>query len=132
MSISKNIQIPRIASIASFAILSDNFVEQFASSRDLEKTSVGLYEILQHRAEPLRGYIACFNQEKLAIPECTIPTAIYAFKRGLLPCGENDKPGIPGTEARADTRTGRTRRQKGWQCPRGETSLTSPYQGCGN
>ncbi|KAF2557525.1 hypothetical protein F2Q68_00015679 [Brassica cretica] len=36
-------------SIASFAILSDKFVEQFASSRDLEKTSDGLYEILQHR-----------------------------------------------------------------------------------
>ncbi|KAF3563533.1 hypothetical protein DY000_02015646 [Brassica cretica] len=40
-------------SIASFAVLSDKFVEQFASSRDLEKTSDCLYEILQHRAEPL-------------------------------------------------------------------------------
>nr|VDD35948.1 unnamed protein product [Brassica oleracea] len=40
-------------SIASFAILSDKFVEQFASSRDLEKTSDSLYEILQHRAKPL-------------------------------------------------------------------------------
>uniref|UniRef100_A0A0D3D2W1 Retrotransposon gag domain-containing protein n=1 Tax=Brassica oleracea var. oleracea TaxID=109376 RepID=A0A0D3D2W1_BRAOL len=37
-------------SIASFAILSDKFIEQFTSSRDLEKTSDGLYEILQHRA----------------------------------------------------------------------------------
>ncbi|KAF3531421.1 hypothetical protein DY000_02039528 [Brassica cretica] len=45
-------------SIASFAVLRDKFVEQFASSRDLEKTSDSLYEILQHRAEPLRGYIA--------------------------------------------------------------------------
>ena len=75
-------------SIASFAILSDKFVEQFASSRDLEKTSDSLYEILQHRAEPLRGYIARFNQEKVAIPECSIPTAISAFKRGLLPDGD--------------------------------------------
>ena len=33
-------------SIASFAILSDKFVEQFASSMDLEKTSDSLYEIL--------------------------------------------------------------------------------------
>ena len=33
-------------SIASYAIFSDKFVEQFASSRDLEKTSDGLYEIL--------------------------------------------------------------------------------------
>ncbi|KAF2584775.1 hypothetical protein F2Q70_00035784 [Brassica cretica] len=40
-------------SIASFVILCDKFVEQFASSRDLEKTSDGLYKILQHRAEPL-------------------------------------------------------------------------------
>ncbi|KAF3573642.1 hypothetical protein F2Q69_00059549 [Brassica cretica] len=75
-------------SIASFAVLSNKFVEQFASSRDLEKTSDSLYEIIQHRAEPLRGYIARFNQEKVAIPECSIPTAISAFKRGLLPDGD--------------------------------------------
>ncbi|KAF3560735.1 hypothetical protein DY000_02014472 [Brassica cretica] len=75
-------------SIASFAVLRDKFVEQFASSRDLEKTSDSLYVILQHRAEPLRGYIARFNQEKVAIPECSIPTAISAFKRGLLPDGD--------------------------------------------
>ncbi|KAF3573377.1 hypothetical protein F2Q69_00058588 [Brassica cretica] len=75
-------------SIASFAVLSDKFVEQFASSRDLEKTSNNLYEILQHRAEPLRGYIAHFNQEKVAIPECSIPTTISAFKRSLLPDGD--------------------------------------------
>ncbi|KAF2573010.1 hypothetical protein F2Q70_00002836 [Brassica cretica] len=75
-------------SIASFAVLRDKFVEQFASSRDLEKTSDSLYVILQHRSEPLRGYIARFNQEKVAIPECSIPTAISAFKRGLLPDGD--------------------------------------------
>ncbi|KAF3526937.1 hypothetical protein F2Q69_00047853 [Brassica cretica] len=74
-------------SIASFVILSNMFLEQLASSKDLEKTYDGLYEILQHRAEPLQGYIARFNQEKVAIPECSIPTAIYAFKRGLLPDG---------------------------------------------
>ncbi|KAF3510709.1 hypothetical protein F2Q69_00005793 [Brassica cretica] len=75
-------------SIASFAVPSDKFVEQFASSMDLEQTSDSLYEILVHRAEPLRGYIARFNQEKMAIPECSIPTAISAFKRGLLPDGD--------------------------------------------
>ncbi|XP_048611620.1 uncharacterized protein LOC106393070 [Brassica napus] len=74
-------------SISSFASLSDKFVEQFASSRSLEKTSDGLYEILQHRVEPLRDYIARFNQEKVAVPEFSIPTAISAFKRGLLPDG---------------------------------------------
>ncbi|KAF3564913.1 hypothetical protein DY000_02015618 [Brassica cretica] len=35
-------------SIASFAVLSDKFLEQFASTRDLENTSDSLYEILQH------------------------------------------------------------------------------------
>ena len=63
-------------------------MEQFTSSRDLEKTSDSLYKILQHRAEPLRGYIARFNQEKVAIPECCILTAISAFKRGMLPDGD--------------------------------------------
>ncbi|KAF3561108.1 hypothetical protein DY000_02014331 [Brassica cretica] len=57
-------------------------------SRDLEKTSDGLYEIVQHRAEPLQGYLARFNQEKVAIFECSIPTAFSAFKRGLLPDGD--------------------------------------------
>ena len=75
-------------SIASFAILSDKFVEQFASNRDLEKTYDGLYEILQHRAELLQSYIARFNQEEVAIPEGSIPTPISAFKRGLLPNGD--------------------------------------------
>ncbi|KAF3527573.1 hypothetical protein DY000_02039178 [Brassica cretica] len=40
-------------SISSFAILSDKFMEQFGSSRNLEKTLDGLYDILQHRAETL-------------------------------------------------------------------------------
>ena len=78
-------------SISSFAGLSDKFIEQFASSRSLEKTSDGLYEILQHRVEPLRDYIAHFNEEKVAVPECSIPTAIFAFKKGLLPDGGLDK-----------------------------------------
>ncbi|XP_033134312.1 uncharacterized protein LOC117127766 [Brassica rapa] len=73
--------------ISSFAGLRDKFVEQFASSRSLEKTSDGLYEILQHRTEPQRYYIARFNQEKVAVPEYSFPTAISAFKKGLLPDG---------------------------------------------
>ncbi|XP_018463664.1 uncharacterized protein LOC108834839 [Raphanus sativus] len=75
-------------SIRSFAALSDKFVEQFASSRNLEKNSDDLYEVLQHRNEPLRSYIACFNQENVAIPECNADTAFSAFKRGLLPKGD--------------------------------------------
>lgn len=77
-----------IGSIPSFAALGDKFVEQFASSRSLEKTSDNLYEILRHRAESQRAYIACFNQEKVAIPECNASTAISAFKRDLLPKGD--------------------------------------------
>ncbi|XP_013745211.1 uncharacterized protein LOC106447791 [Brassica napus] len=60
-------------SISSFAGLSDKFVEQFASNRSLEKTSDGLYEILQHRVEPLRDYIARFNQEKVGGPRMQHP-----------------------------------------------------------
>ncbi|KAF3509251.1 hypothetical protein F2Q69_00006340 [Brassica cretica] len=72
-------------SIRSFATLADMFVEQFASSRSLEKTANDLYEDLQHRSELLRVYIAPFNQEEVAIPECNASTAISAFKRGMLP-----------------------------------------------
>ncbi|KAF3554386.1 hypothetical protein F2Q69_00012579 [Brassica cretica] len=75
-------------SISSFATLSDKFVEQFTSNRNLEKTSGSLYEILQHRAEPLRSYIARFNQEKVAIPKCNFPTAVSAFKRCKHPNGD--------------------------------------------
>ncbi|XP_056852531.1 uncharacterized protein LOC130501721 [Raphanus sativus] len=71
-------------SIKSFATLSDKFVEQFTNSRNLEKNSDDLYEVLQHRNEPLRSYIARFNQEKVAIPDCNADTAISAFNRGLL------------------------------------------------
>ncbi|KAF3557002.1 hypothetical protein F2Q69_00013406 [Brassica cretica] len=40
-----------------------------------------------------------------------------------------DQLGTPGIETGAGTRTGQSRRQKGWQCPRGQTFLTSPSQG---
>ncbi|KAF3566430.1 hypothetical protein DY000_02015476 [Brassica cretica] len=76
-----------IRSVSSFATLSDGFVDQFASSLNLEKTSDSLYEILQHRAEPFRDYIARFNKEKVLIPKCNVTTTISAFKRGLLPDG---------------------------------------------
>ncbi|KAL0678094.1 hypothetical protein Bca4012_006075 [Brassica carinata] len=99
-------------SIRSYATLSDKFVEQFASSRSLEKSSDDLYEILQHRAEPLHTYIVCFNPENVAIPECNAATTISAFKKGRnhtlnpgedrFPCGRPGSSGIlemmePGT-----------------------------------
>uniref|UniRef100_A0A0D3BVF3 Retrotransposon gag domain-containing protein n=1 Tax=Brassica oleracea var. oleracea TaxID=109376 RepID=A0A0D3BVF3_BRAOL len=55
---------------------------------NLTSRSIASFAILSDKAEPLRGYLAHFNQEKVAIPECSIPTAINAFKRGLLPDGD--------------------------------------------
>lgn len=48
-------------SIRSFAILTDQFMEPFTSSRNQEKTADNLYEIFQNRAEPLCSYITRFN-----------------------------------------------------------------------
>ncbi|CAA7032152.1 unnamed protein product [Microthlaspi erraticum] len=73
------------ASIDSFASLTDRFVEQFASSRNIERTADDLYEVIQKRGEPLRDYVGRFNKEKVSIPACVTSTAISAFKRGLLP-----------------------------------------------
>ena len=62
------------------------FMAEFCKPDSILRT-----EILQHRAEHLRSYIARFNLEKVAIPECSIPNAISAFKRGLLPDGDLNK-----------------------------------------
>ncbi|KAF3577638.1 hypothetical protein DY000_02031781 [Brassica cretica] len=48
-----------------------------------------LYQMFSDRLDGYPHlYIARFNQEKVAIPECSIPTAISAFKRGLLSDGD--------------------------------------------
>ncbi|KAK0594522.1 hypothetical protein LWI29_004756 [Acer saccharum] len=70
-------------SIDSFAQLTDTFVEQFASSRKLEKLSDDLYTITQWTGENLRAYVGRFNREKVQIPHCNQATAIYAFRKGL-------------------------------------------------
>ncbi|XP_031251982.1 uncharacterized protein LOC116109890 [Pistacia vera] len=75
-------------SIDSFAQLTNTFVEQFASSKKLEKLSVDLYRIYQRRGEPLREYVSRFNREKISIPSCNPKTAVDAFRKGLLPDGE--------------------------------------------
>ncbi|XP_031260630.1 uncharacterized protein LOC116118808 [Pistacia vera] len=75
-------------SIDSFAQLTDNFVEQFASSKKLEKLSVDLYRVYQRRGEPLREYVSRFNKEKISILSCTLETTVDAFKKCLLPDGE--------------------------------------------
>ncbi|KAH6787972.1 hypothetical protein C2S52_007524 [Perilla frutescens var. hirtella] len=71
------------ASIGSFAQLTDLFVEQFASSRKIEKHSDDLYAIIQYPNETLRNYVARFNTEKVEIPGCNADTAISAFRKGL-------------------------------------------------
>ncbi|KAL5800166.1 hypothetical protein ACOSQ4_033050 [Xanthoceras sorbifolium] len=71
-------------SINSFAQLMDTFVEQFASSRKLEKQSDDLYTISQRRGERLRDFVGRFNNEKVSIPHCNQATAISAFRKGLL------------------------------------------------
>ncbi|KAK0591839.1 hypothetical protein LWI29_009079 [Acer saccharum] len=70
-------------SIDSFAQLTDTFVEQFASSRKLEKLSDDLYTITQRTGKNLRAYVGRFNREKVQIPHCNQATAIYAFRKGL-------------------------------------------------
>ena len=70
-------------SISSFAQLTDTFVEQFASSRKLEKESDDLYGIVQRRGESLRDYVGHFNKEKVSITNCNIHTALLALRKGL-------------------------------------------------
>ena len=70
-------------SISTFAQLTDTFVEQFASSRKLEKSAEDLYIIVQRRGEPLREYVGRFNKEKVSITHCNQDTAISAFRKGL-------------------------------------------------
>ncbi|XP_057774797.1 uncharacterized protein LOC130993776 [Salvia miltiorrhiza] len=71
-------------SISSFAQLTDVFVQQYASSRKLEKISEDLYVIVQRHGEPLRDYIGRFNKEKVSITNCSEQTAVTAFRKGLL------------------------------------------------
>ncbi|KAL5545388.1 hypothetical protein UlMin_005075 [Ulmus minor] len=75
-------------SISSFAQLTDTFVEQFASSKKLEKLSGDLYSVQQRHGKPLRDYISHFNQEKVFILFYNHETNINAFQKGLLLDGE--------------------------------------------
>ncbi|XP_057800956.1 uncharacterized protein LOC131016283 [Salvia miltiorrhiza] len=72
-------------SSSSFAQLTDIFVQQYASSRKLEKILEDLYAVVQRHGEPLRVYIGCFNKEKVSIINCSEQTAVTAFRKGLLP-----------------------------------------------
>ena len=66
-------------SIFSFTQLTDTFMEQFASIKNLEKLSGDLYHIQQRRTESLKDYVGCFNREKVSIPLCNQETAVDVF-----------------------------------------------------
>ncbi|KAF3570973.1 hypothetical protein F2Q69_00059616 [Brassica cretica] len=86
-------------SISSFAILSDKFLEQFACRRNMEKTSDGLYEILKHRAEPLRGYIARFSKKRLRFPSVMSVLRSLPSREAYSPTGTSTR-NLPNTSAR--------------------------------
>ena len=71
-------------SIESYQQLADKFVEHFASSCKLEKTTDDLNAIQQWRGESLRSYVSRFNKERITIPDLHQPTAVEAFRNGLL------------------------------------------------
>lgn len=54
--------------IDSFTSLTDRFVEQFASSINLEK--------IRKKGEPLHSYVGRFNKENVSIPSCVTAVAI--------------------------------------------------------
>ncbi|KAH6780217.1 hypothetical protein C2S52_011454 [Perilla frutescens var. hirtella] len=122
------------ASIGSFAQLTDLFVEQFASSRKIEKHSDDLYAIIQYPNETLRNYVARFNREKVEIPGCNADTAISAFRKGLkrdsdlykeltkYPCRDEGRDSHRNDRRRTDPYP-RNDRYK----PRGREDISDPY-----
>ena len=74
--------------ITSFSHLTDIFVEQFASSRVMVKTSDDLYRIVMRPDESYRDLLKRFTAEMVSIPNCDPNIAVQAFKRALPPtCG---------------------------------------------
>lgn len=71
-------------SISSFVQFTNTFVEQFSSSKKLEKLSSDLYRIQQRRGELLWDYIGRFNREMVSIPFYNQEIAVDAFRKGLI------------------------------------------------
>ncbi|KAI3667940.1 hypothetical protein L6452_43011 [Arctium lappa] len=69
--------------IGSFAELVNQFTQQFASSRKMEKQTSDLYYVVQKNGESIRSYFNRFNAEMISIRNCDVKTAIEAYKRGL-------------------------------------------------
>ncbi|KAJ9542676.1 hypothetical protein OSB04_029182 [Centaurea solstitialis] len=70
-------------SIGSFAELVNQFTQQFASSRKMEKQTSDLYYVVQKPGETIRDYFNRFNAAMIEVKNCDVKTAIEAYKRGL-------------------------------------------------
>ncbi|XP_074315494.1 uncharacterized protein LOC141651694 [Silene latifolia] len=70
-------------SISTFANQVNAFTQQFASSRKPQKHAGDLYRIVQGASKTIGEYNTRFNNEKLAVRECDVSTAVEAFRRGL-------------------------------------------------
>lgn len=70
-------------SISTFTELHHLFVEQFSSTRKIEKQSDNLYYVKQRIGEPLMDFVARFNREKVLITYCSQETMISAFRKGI-------------------------------------------------
>ncbi|XP_074265924.1 uncharacterized protein LOC141588377 [Silene latifolia] len=57
--------------------------QQFASSRKPQKHAGDLYRIAQEASDTIGEYNTRFNNEKVAVRECDVSTAVEAFRRGL-------------------------------------------------
>ncbi|KAI3715634.1 hypothetical protein L6452_22620 [Arctium lappa] len=73
----------RPESIGSFAELVNQFFQQFASSRKMEKHTSDLYYITQKIGESVQNYFYRFNSKMISVRNCDVRTAIEAYKRGL-------------------------------------------------
>ncbi|XP_074297192.1 uncharacterized protein LOC141627889 [Silene latifolia] len=70
-------------SISTFSDLVNAFTQQFASSRKPQKHEGDLYKIVQGPGETIGENNTRFNNEKVAVRECDVSTAVEAFRRGV-------------------------------------------------
>ena len=66
-------------SISHFRQLVDQFLAHFATSKAYKKTSASLINIRQGRDEPLKSYLARFNQIALEIKELPQAVAMHSI-----------------------------------------------------
>ncbi|XP_074317369.1 uncharacterized protein LOC141653486 [Silene latifolia] len=70
-------------SISTFDDLVNAFTQQFASSRKPQKHTGDLYRIVQGANETIGEYNTRLNNEKVAVRECDVSTAVESFRRVL-------------------------------------------------